>query len=192
MMFYGQHYSDGTLKRYFFCAIAVALSLKVVVASQLQLFGDEAFYWWEAQHPAAAYSDLPFATSALVSLGTSILGDSFLGVRLFFLLLGGLLPVAVFLLAHPIVGKRDACWAALASLILPMGGTLGLLAIPSWGESALLIFDGLWFKVRFIDPACWKPLIATHVTLIKVVCAFAGVRVIVENVTLTKHSWVTL
>lgn len=110
--------------------MGVALALKVVVATELQLFGDEAFYWWESQYPAAAYSDLPFLTSALVSLGTSILGDTFLGVRLFFLVLGGLLPLGVFILAEPIVGKRDAYWAALASLIVPMVGTLGLLAIP--------------------------------------------------------------
>ncbi len=122
--------SERDLPRYLLIATLLMTSIKMVIGQELQLFGDEAFYWWESQHLAPAYSDLPFVTAILVALGTAVLGDTYFGVRLLFLLIGALLPMAVYFLAAPITGRRDAYYAALASFAVPMAATLGLLAIP--------------------------------------------------------------
>lgn len=107
------------------------LVAKLLLASALPLFGDEAFYWQCAQRPALAYADHPPATALLVRLGTAVVGDTTLGVRLPFLLLGALFPLVVFHLARPLVGPKDAYLAACASLLVPgLGGQMGSVAVP--------------------------------------------------------------
>ena len=72
-------------------------AVKVVIAARLPLFVDEAFYWQEGQHLAAAYSDLPGMTAWLTRLGVAIGGQHVLAVRLPFLFIASLLP---WLIAH--------------------------------------------------------------------------------------------
>ncbi len=103
---------------------------KMLVAARLDLFGDEAFYWQCGQRPALAYVDHPPLTAMAVRLGTEIAGDSTLGVRLVFLVLGAVFPLTVYLLARPLVGRRDAWIGAGASLCVPALAQLGLLAVP--------------------------------------------------------------
>ena len=80
------------------CFLAIAFFIfltviKIFLASQLSLFGDdEAFYWQCSQYPASAYSDHPFMTALFIMAGTKLLGNTYLGVRLVFLILGGLIP----------------------------------------------------------------------------------------------------
>ena len=45
-------------RRLFWALFIVVLGVKIAVAMRLPLFVDEAFYWQEGQHLAAAYSDL--------------------------------------------------------------------------------------------------------------------------------------
>ena len=49
------------------------LVVKAAVAARLPLFVDEAFYWQEGRHLAAAYSDLPGMTAWLARLGVETL-----------------------------------------------------------------------------------------------------------------------
>jgi 4-amino-4-deoxy-L-arabinose transferase-like glycosyltransferase len=111
--------------------LGLLLLAKLLLAINTDLFLDEAFYWQEAQRPDLAYADHPFMTAGLVWLGTMLLGDTPLGVRLIFLVLGSCLPFAVYWLASPLVpARRDAVLAAAATLILPLAATLGMIAIP--------------------------------------------------------------
>ena len=114
---------------------------KCVAARHLDLFGDEAFYWQCAQRPALAYFDHPPVTALAVRLGTELLGDHPFGVRLLFLLMGAALPMTVFYLARPLVGDRDAWFAAGAALVVPAVAHLGLLAIP---DVPMLLFASLF------------------------------------------------
>ncbi len=118
------------MKRAIVAAFLVLTAAKVLVAARLDLFGDEAFYWQCGQRPAIAYADHPPVTAMLVRLGTEIAGDSTLGVRLVFLLLGALFPLAVYALARPLAGRRDAWLAAGAALCVPAFAQLGVLAVP--------------------------------------------------------------
>ncbi len=112
-----------------------------MVATRLDLFGDEAFYWQCGQRPAIAYADHPPVTAMLVRLGTELAGDTPLGVRLVFLLLACTFPLAIYKLALPLVGRADARLAAGASLTVPAFAQLGLLAVP---DAALLPLTALF------------------------------------------------
>ena len=119
--------------------LAAFTILKMVLAARLDLYSDEVFYWLESNLPALAYSDLPFVTSQLVRLGTEIFGDTPLGVRFWFLILGTIIPALIFWIAHPLTSINLALQSAILCLCLPLAGFLGLLAVPD----VPLIFFGL-------------------------------------------------
>jgi 4-amino-4-deoxy-L-arabinose transferase-like glycosyltransferase len=109
-------------------AIAIA---KLVIAARLPLFVDEAFYWQEGQHLAAAYSDLPGLTAWLSRLGVELGGgNTTLALRAPFLLIAALVPLLVVRIAAREFGGHRGWQAGCFALLLPLVGTLGLLALP--------------------------------------------------------------
>ena len=115
-----------------FIAAWIALTLaKVVVAARLPLFVDEAFYWQEGRHLAWAYSDLPGLTAWLARLGTALGGDHLLALRAPFLVIGAALPWLLVRIAARAQDDEAAAWkTGLLALLLPLSGTLGLMALP--------------------------------------------------------------
>ncbi|MFQ5953584.1 MAG: ArnT family glycosyltransferase [Kiloniellales bacterium] len=127
----------------FYLAVTAA---KVVIAANLDLFWDEAYYWQASSRLDVGYADKPFMTALLVRIGTLVAGDTRLGVRLAYLMIGAAFPFAIYTLAHPLVGRRDAVLAAGASLIMPITALMGVLAfqdIPMllFGVLALASFE---------------------------------------------------
>ncbi len=116
--------------RWLAAACGLLLGLKIWFAWRLDLFSDEVFYWLAATEPAIAYSDLPFLTALLAGAGSALDPGNPLATRSLFLAGGACLPAAVYWLALPLKGRRDALQAALLSICLPLGGFLGLLAVP--------------------------------------------------------------
>lgn len=99
-----------------------------------------------SQRLALAYADHPFMTALLVRAGAELLGPWPLGVRLCFLGLGALLPGCLFLLARPLVGRRDAILVAGAALLVPVLAIGGIVAVPDvplvfFAAAALLGFE---------------------------------------------------
>lgn len=129
--------------------------VKVFIAARLPLFVDEAFYWLEGQHLAAAYSDLPGMTAWLVRLGVEVGGNHVLAVRAPFLLLSLLVPWLVVRIAArefgPAAGWQAGCWAVL----LPLAGSLGLLAVPDpvMAVATLLCVDAIARMLRGVEAA---------------------------------------
>ncbi|WP_297831393.1 glycosyltransferase family 39 protein [Thermomonas sp.] len=105
-------------------------ALKLALAARLPLFVDEAFYWQEGRHLALAYSDLPGLTAWLARLGVALGGNDVLALRLPFLLIGALLPWLVVRMAAREFDARTGWQAGLLCLLLPLAGTLGVLALP--------------------------------------------------------------
>jgi 4-amino-4-deoxy-L-arabinose transferase-like glycosyltransferase len=105
-------------------------AIKLVLALQLPVFVDEAFYWQESQHLAWAYSDLPGLTAWLAWLGTSFGGNHAFALRLPFLLIGALVPWLVAHMAAREFNARTGWQAGSLSLLLPLAGSMGLLALP--------------------------------------------------------------
>ena len=103
---------------------------KAVAAGCLPLFVDEAFYWQEGQHLAAAYSDLPGMTAWLARLGVGLGGEHALALRAPFLLLGALVPWWVMRIGRRWFGAINGWHAGSLAVLLPVLGTLGVLALP--------------------------------------------------------------
>ncbi len=114
----------------FLTAWSVLLVAKLLVAWQLPLFVDEAFYWQEGQHLAPAYSDLPGLTAWLTRLGVTVGGHHVLALRMPFLLMAAALPWLVAKVAARWFGDTAGWQAGLLTLLMPLSGTLGLLALP--------------------------------------------------------------
>ena len=114
-----------------FLALFAAVSLaKVLAAAGLPLFVDEAFYWQEGQHLAAAYSDLPGLTAWLARLGVEVGGNGPLALRWPFLLMAAAIPWMIVTLSRREFGEVVGWQAGSLALLLPLSGTLGLLALP--------------------------------------------------------------
>lgn len=116
--------------RRFWALWGIVLAAKLGIAATLPLFVDEAFYWQEGQHLAAAYSDLPGLTAWLTRLGVEIGGDHLLALRMPFLLLAALVPLLVVRITSREFGARHAWTAGSFAILLPLSGTLGVLALP--------------------------------------------------------------
>jgi len=108
----------------------LVLAVKVVIAARLPLFVDEAFYWQEGRHLAAAYSDLPGLTAWLTRAGVALGGDHVLAVRAPFLLLAALVPWLVVWIGAREFGEHRGWVVGCYAVLLPLLGTLGMLALP--------------------------------------------------------------
>ena len=122
--------AEQRARRVFLACWALACALKLVVAARLPLFVDEAFYWQEGRHLAVAYSDLPGMTAWLAWLGTTLGGEHVLALRMPFLLIGALLPWWVARIGGRWFGVVHGWQAGTLAVLLPLLGTLGILALP--------------------------------------------------------------
>lgn len=114
----------------FLTVFAAQLGFKCWLAARLAPFTDEAFYWLESRHPAWGYSDLPPLTAWLIRLGETVAGHGVFGMRWPFLALGAALPWIVVRFAREAFDARCGWQAGLLCLLLPLAGTLGVLAVP--------------------------------------------------------------
>ena len=127
---------------------ALVLGLKLHLGSVLDLYSDEVFYWLASENPAIAYSDLPFMTALLVGIGSNLDPGNAFTVRLPFLILGSCIPFLVYWVALPVTDRQQAFESAALSLCLPLGGFLGLLAVPD----VPLLFLGM-LSIGFFERA---------------------------------------
>lgn len=154
---------DSSILRVNFIVLWTALLLaKLLLASRLPLFVDEAFYAWEGQFPAWAYSDLPGLTAFLARLGA---GHGPIGLRLPFLLLGSAIPWLVTSIARRWFGIQAGWWAGLLSLLMPLSGLLGVLALPDVPLvfAALLCLEAV---SRLRESMSWGGLAALALALV--------------------------
>lgn len=140
-------------RRGFIALWAAVGLLKLVLATRLPLFVDEAFYWLEGQRPEWAYSDLPGLTAWLIRLGVEVAGNSHFGVRLPFLLMAAALPWLVVRIVARELDERTAWLAGSAAVLLPLAGTLGLLALPdvAMALATVICLDAATLLLRRVD-----------------------------------------
>ena len=132
-------------KRWFIGLWLALLAVKLVLAARLPLFVDDAFYWQEGRHLAWAYSDLPGLTAWLARVGDA-LGDGTLSLRLPFLAIAAAIPWLVARMTAREFDAKTGWQAGTLALLLPLAGTLGLLALPDVPlllASALCVDAGL-------------------------------------------------
>lgn len=138
------------------------LAAKCVLAAYLPLFVDEAFYWQEGRHPAWAYSDLPGLTAWLTRLGVEVGGQHALALRAPFLLIAACVPWLVVRIAARESGAVAGWRAGTYALLLPLAGSLGLLALPdtAMALATLLCMDAVARLFRRVDAGATLELAA--------------------------------
>lgn len=102
------------------CEILPALVAYVAAEIIIGLFGDEAFYAWEAAKPAWVYSDLPGMTAWLIRLGMEVGDYHPFAVRLLFVLIGALIPFLIVRIVRHFSSETQAWQAGLLSCCLPL------------------------------------------------------------------------
>ena len=118
--------------------------LRAIMAAQLPLSADEAYYWLWSQHLAAGYFDHPPMIAWLIRAGTSLFGDTPFGVRFAGLVLS--LPASWFVWRAAWLILKDKDRAALAALFfnLTLMVSVELLAatpdMPSLVTSAAFVY----------------------------------------------------
>jgi hypothetical protein len=145
--------AERRAQRRFVAVWALLFAVKAVLAACLPLFVDEAFYWQEGMHPGWAYSDLPALTAWLARLGVTLGGPHALALRAPFLLLAASAPWLVASIARRVAGAEAGWRAGMLALLLPLSGTLGVLALPdvAMTVAALLCLDAGCRLLRRVD-----------------------------------------
>ena len=129
-------------------AVALAaVAARAAAFHGLELYADEAYYWLWAQRPAAGYFDHPPLVAWLVAAGTR-LAPGELGVRILFLVCGGLTVVFAALLARELTDDpRAPLRAALLAAAAPLLNVVGAMALPD-APVAAAYTAALWLLAR--------------------------------------------
>jgi 4-amino-4-deoxy-L-arabinose transferase-like glycosyltransferase len=98
-----------------------ALRVAILVVSPLQLYPDEAQYWWWAQTPELGYFSKPPLIAWIIRATTVIFGDREWAIRLAIPLLHAATALLLFGIARAAypADRRVALWSALAYLTTP-------------------------------------------------------------------------
>jgi len=95
--------------------IAVSFLLRIICATVLPISGDEALYWSYSKHLGWGYVDHPIINPLMIRIGTTLFGDTSLGVRIMPLLLS--LPASWAMWRAGTLLFDDADAGAMAALI---------------------------------------------------------------------------
>jgi len=111
-------------RRLFRWAVAVVLAvtlarITVLVASPLELYPDEAQYWWWAQTPDLGYFSKPPLIAWLIWLTTALFGNAEWAIRLSSPLFHAATSLLIFGIARCAFAARVALWSAIAYLTAP-------------------------------------------------------------------------
>lgn len=125
------------------CVFALLL-LRAIMAAQLPLSADEAYYWLWSLHPAAGYFDHPPMIAWLIRAGTFLFGDTPFGVRLAGVLLSFPASWFVWRAAGLILKDKDRAGLAVLFFNLTLMASVELLAatpdMPSVVASAAFVY----------------------------------------------------
>jgi 4-amino-4-deoxy-L-arabinose transferase-like glycosyltransferase len=116
--------------------IAVLTAVRLVAALHVGLLRDEPYYWLWSQHLAAGYYDHPPMVALWIRAGTTLFGDTVLGLRSMFVLNTVLITIAAYALGRVLFDRRIAEHGALWTNLVPLLGIAGVIATPD-GPSVL-------------------------------------------------------
>lgn len=133
--------------------IICAAIARAIVSALVPLLPDETYYWEWSRHLQAGYFDHPPAIAFLIAAGTSLFGDTTLGVRAGPAVAAVIVHASIVILSARLGGSRAAVRAAVLVAVLPFS-VLGLtLATP---DAPLLASAAL--ALVFLERALSSPL----------------------------------
>jgi 4-amino-4-deoxy-L-arabinose transferase-like glycosyltransferase len=99
--------------------VITAIRVAVLILSPLELYPDEAQYWWWAQTPDWGYFSKPPMIAWVIWLTSHIFGNAEWALRISSPILHGLTALIVFGIARIAFNARVGLWSALAYLTTP-------------------------------------------------------------------------
>lgn len=105
-------------------------ALRLLFATLIPVFPDEAYYWEWSRHLAAGYFDHPPGIPILIRAGTALGGVSSLGVRVFPVVAGLVASLGATGIAWRLGGPAAALRAALVITCMPLAAAGLVLATP--------------------------------------------------------------
>jgi len=100
-------------------AALTAVRVAVLVMTPLQLYPDEAQYWWWAQTPDFGYFSKPPLIAWIIWIVTAAFGDGEWAIRLASPLIHAATALMLFAIGKHVGGARLGFWSALAFATLP-------------------------------------------------------------------------
>jgi len=122
-------YRRGDYGRLLFLVIVLISILRIyyIQTGPFDLSADEAHYWeWSRRLDLSYYSKGPMI-AYLIHAGTSIFGNTVLGVRVFAVVLSALSSLALFKLGKQLYDGRTGFFSALLVQVVPLYSTYGVL-----------------------------------------------------------------
>jgi 4-amino-4-deoxy-L-arabinose transferase-like glycosyltransferase len=140
-------------------ALLVWRMMFVAWGSPYGLAPDEAQYWSWLSHNDWSFLTKPPLTTWLMGVGTALLGQTMLGVKLFALLGQAVIAIMGFLIAEKVGGRQAAWWGWALLTVTPLVFAGGLIMSP---DAVLLPLwmTALWLVVKAADGSdkralCW-------------------------------------
>lgn len=148
---------------------------RLFYGAQLGLAWDECYYWQWSRHLALSYYDQGPGIAYCIRLGTALLGETLLGIRLTTIIFSAATPWLLFLTVRRWLGERVAWWSLLLVSLSPLYAAGGVLAtydgplVFCWAAALLTLTKALqeerpqlWYGVG----ACVGLGIASKVTML--------------------------
>lgn len=107
---------------YLFIGVLLLVRWGYLAMGRIELSEDEAYQWLWSKHLALSYYSKPPMIAYAQWVGTSLFGDTELGVRFLSPLLGAGLSVLVFRFMRSMVSPRAGWWVVLATAAMPLLG----------------------------------------------------------------------
>lgn len=149
--------SASTLVRLFLASVAVVTVLRIaaLVATPIDLHGDEAQYWMWSRALDWGYFSKPPLIAWVIAATTSVFGNAEWAVRLAAPIAHAGAAAALFALGRRMAGVEAGVWAGLAWLLMPgvwLSSAListDALLLPAWATA-------LWATWRFVETGSWR------------------------------------
>jgi hypothetical protein len=120
--------------------IAFGTVLRLIVGARLPLLPDETYYWDWSRHLAFGYFDHPPMIAWLIGLGSTLLGDNALGVRIMPIIAGTVAALGMALIARRVADAHTAAETAIVITVMPLASAGLVLAT---NDAPLLAFVAL-------------------------------------------------
>lgn len=150
-------------------------ALRAACALFLPLFTVEAYYWLWSRALAPGYADHPPMVALFIGAGTSVLGDSALGLRAGGLIAGAVGSLVFFALCRRITGPRTALVGLIALNVSPCFGLFPLITTPDMPLALFWIVALLAFWHAYQGESAGRWLLAGLATGLAIMSKYNGV-----------------
>lgn len=130
------------------CIVFYSIAIRMLFAGNIELLREEAYYWNYAQNLAPGYLDHPPMVALLISLGTSLFGNTEFGVRIGALVCWLITAIFTYRLTAKIFNTETAMKAVALIAVLPAFFATGFVLTPdapliaAWAGCLYFLYNG--------------------------------------------------